>query len=162
MNALEHPARFQTSLSRLDVRHPDVDLWRNLFLRNLRLIGSPAPTCDATGFSTREYREAVQSDPEFREAVQNIQMDVADDLEAEGLRRARMGSDILLMFMLKKMRPEYRDNMPPPVNYTQVNTKTYIGFDPDSWDKLTRKTEQITINVEPTKELTTNEPNSES
>jgi hypothetical protein len=54
--------------------------------------------------------ETRQKDPKFAEAWDQAREDAADSLEAEAVRRARAGSDTLLIFLLKAVRPEkYRE-----------------------------------------------------
>ena len=46
----------------------------------------------------------------FAAAWKDADEQAGDALEAEALRRARDGSDTLLIFLLKRKRPEFRDN----------------------------------------------------
>lgn len=148
MNALQNAQEFQTKLSRLDKRHPEHELWRSLFLRFHRQFGTLAPTCDAMGIATREVRRIIRDDPEFAEAIQDATLDLAEDLIAEAIRRAKGGSDLLLMFTIKKYNPSFKETYQPTSTITVNNTKTYIGFDPDAWDKLTQKPPEINVTPE--------------
>jgi hypothetical protein len=87
--------------------------WRRRFLERLAATGSVAGACAAAGVGrTTAYRHRW-SDPGFAEDWDDAIEEFCDDLEEEAWRRARDGSDVLMMFMLKAVRPEkYRDHYP--------------------------------------------------
>jgi hypothetical protein len=61
-------------------------------------------------FATYVYRHR-EGDDAFAAAWAQVEDDVSDDLEEEAVRRAKDGSDTLLIFLLKARRPEkYREN----------------------------------------------------
>lgn len=51
-------------------------------------------------------------DPEFAEAWGEVEEAVTEDLETTAIRRAKEGSDVLLIFLLKAHRPDkYRERL---------------------------------------------------
>lgn len=128
---------------KLDQNHPLCDIWRNLFFRTLRQVGTLAATCEVLGLRSVEVRKLLITDQAFSETYQSVLQDTKELLEAEVLRRAMNGSDVLLMFALKKLDPSYKEQYQAPSS-TTINVKTYVGFDPDAWDKRNGKT--ISVN----------------
>lgn len=110
------------------------EVYRPLFLRILRNSGVIREAAEASGLTPYQVRAAMRRDEGFAALVNDALEDATDLLEIEMRRRALAGSDLLMMFALKKMRPEYRDRVLPN-NITQVNVKAYVGFTPDDWDK---------------------------
>ena len=72
-------------------------------------LGIVARACEAAGIARCTWYDWVNSDPEFAQAVREAEEAAIDSLEQEARRRAKAGSDVLLMFCLKAKRPEYRD-----------------------------------------------------
>jgi hypothetical protein len=69
--------------------------------------------CRASGIGRRTWYNWLERDREFSLSLPAMVADVADELEAEAMRRAKGvdGSDRLLIFLLKAFRPEkFRDN----------------------------------------------------
>lgn len=151
------PGQAEIATFKLHKDHPMCGHWRNLFFRTFREIGTIATTCDALGIKSSDVRKLIQTDPEFAESFQDARLDTQDKLEAEVIRRAMNGSDVLLMFAMKKLDPTYKDNYQQPTANLTVNVKTYVGFDPDAWDKMNPETAKI-ISVEATPVLDINEP----
>jgi len=50
------------------------------------------------------------NDPVFAEAYELAKKETIDCLEEEAIKRAFNGSDLLLMFLMKKLDPSYREN----------------------------------------------------
>jgi hypothetical protein len=84
--------------------------WRPAFLLALREAGAVRYACEAAGVGrTTAYRHR-ERDATFASAWAEAIEDACDELEAEARRRAKEGSDQLLMFLLKSHRPRvYRD-----------------------------------------------------
>jgi hypothetical protein len=59
------------------------------------------------------YFDWIEKFPEFKLKVEHAFMDVADDLEEEVFRRGKDKSDPLLMFAVRRFKPEYRDTYKP-------------------------------------------------
>lgn len=88
---------------------PDYD-WREAFLDNLEETGFVVESARAAGIShTQVYRER-RTNPEFAERWNAALESATEHVEAEVVRRAMNGSDLLLMFYLKARKPEvYRE-----------------------------------------------------
>lgn len=84
-----------------------------VFLLALQEFGTIKAGCRACNISRTTYIKWIEDFPEFKEATENAFMDVGDDLEEEVFRRGKNGSDGLLMFAVKRFKPEYRDNFKP-------------------------------------------------
>lgn len=85
--------------------------WKRLFLDAFRESGIISQALMVAGISRGQLRTALDKDPEFLEAFHDAKADAIDSLETEAVRRAKDGSDQLLMFLLKSHRPEvYREN----------------------------------------------------
>ena len=90
-------------------RTPD-DRWRGRFLKHLRDTGAVRYACEAAGVSRDTAYRHRQQHEAFALAWSDALEDSSDELEAEARRRAKDGSDQLLMFLLKAHRPGvYRD-----------------------------------------------------
>ena len=60
------------------------------------------------------------ADPDYADAFQQAQEQAVEGLESEARKRAMRGSDLLLMFLLKSLRPAvYRDNFKGEVNISK-------------------------------------------
>lgn len=84
--------------------------WREVFLENLSYGGNVTFACrkaDVTRYTAYKHRA---EDPKFEQAWDDAIEDSVSLLEAEARRRALNGSDRLLEFQLKALRPEkYRE-----------------------------------------------------
>lgn len=92
-------------------------LWQRAFLAALENTGSITAGAEAAKISRiTAYRER-QNDPEFSRLWDEALDMAADTLEDEARKRAFAGSDVLLMFLLKGLRPqrwrETRASIPP-------------------------------------------------
>jgi hypothetical protein len=84
--------------------------WQVRFLDALRDTGAVRYACEAAGVGRSTVYRERQRDETFAVAWSEALDDACDELEAEARRRAREGSDGLLMFLLKAHRPAlYRD-----------------------------------------------------
>lgn len=84
--------------------------WQARFLAELRDTGAVRYACQAAGVGRSTVYRERQRDEQFALEWSDALEDSCDELEAEARRRARDGSDSLLMFLLKAHRPEvYRD-----------------------------------------------------
>lgn len=111
------------------------EVWRTLFLRSLRSTGNLRSAAESVGVTTKQVRAAIRQDSSFASLVVEASEDFTLKLEGEAARRAMNGSDLLLMFVLKALKPEkYREKTTINGGPT-VNVKTYVGFSPDDWDR---------------------------
>jgi hypothetical protein len=98
----------ETSPGAAPVFHGDVR--KDAVLQAYVEAGTVAGAARAGGISRQTFYDWIESDPSFANAVVMCRQELADDLEAEAFKRAREGSDTLLVFLLRAHRPErYRD-----------------------------------------------------
>jgi hypothetical protein len=91
-------------------RHPK----KKAFLAAFAQQGNVKGACEAAGIARCTHYAWLESDPDYKRAFNDAKEDAADALEAEARRRAFAGSDLLLIFLLKGLRPEkYRDRYDP-------------------------------------------------
>jgi hypothetical protein len=92
-------------------RTPKKD-WRQEFLDGLRETGMVTEACQAVGIGRRTAYDERQRNEEFALAWADVIEESTEDLEREAVRRAKDGSDTLLIFLLKARRPQvYRENV---------------------------------------------------
>lgn len=85
--------------------------WKDLFIEGFRESGIISHALMYAGVDRKVLRAALERDKEFLEEFHDAKADAIDSLETEAVRRAKDGSDQLLMFLLKSHRPEvYREN----------------------------------------------------
>jgi len=85
--------------------------WRKAFLKALASEGVVTYACERAKVSKMQVYRVRNSDPEFAKQWAEAIESAADALESEVRRRAFAGSDLLAMFLLKKMRPEFREKV---------------------------------------------------
>lgn len=84
--------------------------WIPTFLATLRNSGNVRLACQKAGIDRKTAYKWKERSREFREQWQEALDDACDVLEAEAWNRARGGSDLLLIFLLKAHRPDiYRE-----------------------------------------------------
>jgi len=84
--------------------------WRDGFLAALRNSANVRAACQKVGIDRRTAYRQRERDAEFAAQWDEAIQDACDILEAEAWTRARGGSDLLLIFLLKAHRPEkYRE-----------------------------------------------------
>ena len=87
------------------------------FLESYETFGTVTAGCKVAKLSRDTVYRWRREDPVFSEAFETAREVVADDLEQEALRRAHDGSDLLLIFMLKALRPDkYRERQETNIN----------------------------------------------
>jgi hypothetical protein len=124
---------------------PNRPLWAVPFLRAYSKTGNVKQALLLAGVSRRAVYKLRDVDDEFRQALSDAEDDGADELEGIARDRAKAGSDVLLIFLLKGLRPwKYRDNhhvisTSTPTDYvidlstddsphiTDVSTKNVLG-----------------------------------
>ena len=89
-----------------EIRHPK----KRAMLAALAKTGNISASARAAGISRCTHYDWLATDPAYRQAVAEAMEDAIDVLEAAARRRALVGSDLLLIFLLKAARPErYRE-----------------------------------------------------
>lgn len=79
-----------------------------------REVGTIRGACEAAGIGRRTWYNWCEEDKAFSALVDEAKEDVADELEETASTRAKAkdGSDLLLIFLLKALRPgRFRENM---------------------------------------------------
>ena len=84
------------------------------FIEALSEHGTVRAACRAADIERVTYYKWIKEFPEFKEACEASIENFVDDLEEQGFLRAKDKSDLLLMFHLKRFRPQYRDNYREP------------------------------------------------
>jgi hypothetical protein len=83
---------------------------RLAFLETLQASGNITRTCEALGLGRTATYDWRDDDPEFAAAWDHAVKRGMDGLEDVAIERARQGSDLLLIFLLKAHRPDkYRE-----------------------------------------------------
>lgn len=94
------------------IRRRDAGEWRPVFLARLRATGTVRMACRAAGISRTTAYDWREADEDFARDWDEAIEDATDALEAAARARALSGSDKLLMFLLKAMRPDkYGDRL---------------------------------------------------
>lgn len=88
--------------------------WRSIkkerFLAAYRRTGGIFTAAAAVGIGGTTVWEWRQTDEEFAAAFNSLEEADTEDLEKIARKRAAKKSDLLMMFLLKKRKPEYRDS----------------------------------------------------
>ncbi|HEY8668466.1 MAG TPA: hypothetical protein VIL86_17585, partial [Tepidisphaeraceae bacterium] len=88
--------------------------WQQKFLKELATGGNVSFAAKVAGRGRTCVYQHRDSDPAFAAAWEEALDTAADELEAECRRRAIEKSDVLLIFLLKALRPhKFLDNPPP-------------------------------------------------
>lgn len=80
--------------------------WTKAFLASLRKTGNVSQSARNAKIERRTVYKRREADPEFKAAWDEVIEEAMDALEEVALRRAKKGSDTLLIFLLKSRRPE--------------------------------------------------------
>jgi hypothetical protein len=101
--------------------------WQKAFLAALENTGSVTTAAEAAGIKRWNAYDAKRGDQEFAAAWEQALDVSADTLEDEARKRAFDGSDVLLMFLLKGLRPqkwrESRATIPPAELNKMIETE---------------------------------------
>ncbi len=126
---------------------PEINDTKKLaYLLEYSRSGSHAKACKVAGVTAKtSWNWRHDSRPEylqFRESLEVAKQILVDRLEAEVFKRATEGgSDSLLMFLLKKHDPSYRENYKAP----SVETQAIQAAARESFEKL-KENEMLRIN----------------
>ena len=102
-------------------------LWQKAFLAALEQTGSVTQAAEAAKISRFSVYKYKREDPNFARQWDEALDMAADTLEDEARKRAFAGSDNLLMFLLKGIRPqkwrESRATIPPAELNEMIETE---------------------------------------
>lgn len=107
-------ARTSTAIAALMPLFSGPDAQKARALVKYRECGTIRGACEAAGIGRRTWYNWLEEDKAFAAAVDEAKEDVADELEETAATRAKAkdGSDLLLIFLLKALRPSrFRENM---------------------------------------------------
>ena len=126
-------------------RHRRVD-WRPTFLRVLADSGNVSCAARAAGVDRTTVYARTRRDPMFAAAWEQAEQEAIDALEVEARRRALAGSDSLLRFLLRSLRPErYSERLDVRLDFRrkaqQVAERLGISVD-EVVDRVERTLEQ--------------------
>ena len=95
-------------------RRPTAEQW-NRFYTLLESSGNVSLSAHGAGLGRTTVYEAIRTDPAVAERVEDAKECAIGHLEEEARRRAMSSSDVLLIFLLKALRPErYRETYRAP------------------------------------------------
>lgn len=84
-----------------------------------RMVGTVRGACKLIHLHQDTWYKWKREDPNFASKIEEYRDVVGDDLEEEAVRRAKGGSDLLLIFLLKGHKPEkYRERGTTHINVT--------------------------------------------
>lgn len=130
-------------MSRIRGRRP-VD-WRPRFLEAYAKSGNVLASAQAAGVTRQWVYRYANAHPEFADAWHEAEQDAIDVLEAAARTRALSGSDTLIIFLLKALRPEkYRERV--DVNVLREEARQIAaasGLDDADTEGLVDRAEQI-------------------
>jgi hypothetical protein len=81
------------------------------FLELLAQCGNITIAAEGAGISRKSIYNKINSDLDYSAQVEEAKYEAVERLEHVARQRAERGSDVLLIFLLKSLRPDvYRDN----------------------------------------------------
>jgi hypothetical protein len=90
---------------------PGFSATQRRFLTAYTLLGNITAASEAAGITRQNHYDWMAEVPGYPAAFRQAGEDAVDRLVEEARRRAMLGSDVLLIFLLKGLRPEvFRDN----------------------------------------------------
>lgn len=102
--------------------HSDADKARAL--RAFMVAGTITAACEAAGIARATWYNWLEADEAFRNQAMALKEASTEELEEEAIRRAKHGSDTLLIFLLKSRRPGiYRDRLTIDVVSPEVTSR---------------------------------------
>ena len=79
---------------------------KDRFLEAYAELGTLTYAAIAAGCSRRSHYNWLEDDPDYAQRFRDAEDAAVDGLEQEAIRRAFAGSDTLLIFLLKGLRPD--------------------------------------------------------
>lgn len=100
--------------------------WAPKFFAELKACGNVSAACRAAGVDRRTVYNHKEASAEFAAKWEDAMQEAADILEGEAWSRAMAGSDLLIIFLLKGLRPNiYRERVTlPPHELDQLIEQT--------------------------------------
>lgn len=109
--------------------------WRPRFLEALGETGTVSEAVKVVGIGRATAYDERQRNEDFALAWADVIEASTEELEREAVRRAKNGSDVLLIFMLKSRRPDvYRDNVRLE-HSGRVDSRTQVELPGDSEER---------------------------
>ncbi len=122
----EASANVETIVGARRARRPD---WSPRFLEIVAATGNVRLAANAAGVSRDAPYKRARRDPRFAARWTRAREEAVDTLEAEARRRALAGSDPLLMFLLRSLRPGiYRDRVDVALDIRREATRLAEEF----------------------------------
>lgn len=87
-----------------------------LFLENYAVCGQVVKACEAAGIPWNQHYRWLQADPKYKEAFEEVQQVAGQRLEDTAMRLALAGEIPVLLPMLRRFKPEYRERLEQNVN----------------------------------------------
>ena len=85
---------------------------KKAFLAAYATSGNITDAAKAAGVTRQAHYEWKRADPDYAADFKRAGIEAVESLEAEARRRALAGSDTMLIFLLKAVKPKkYRDNV---------------------------------------------------
>lgn len=102
--------------------------WSEIFLLSYREQGNVRVACDQAGITRQAAYARRDTDADFAERWAEAAESATENLESIAWERAKAGSDVLVMFLLKGLKPEkYRDNPKVYVNAGRMSDAEVIA-----------------------------------
>jgi hypothetical protein len=112
-------------------------------LHELRKLGTVSAACDAVGIRTTTFYNWKKRDPVFMAAAEEAKAKTIDDLETEAIKRAKDGSDTLLIFLLKSLKPTvYKERA-----HVEVSQDQAVPKGDDTFDRFLREHPELTEGI---------------
>ena len=112
----------------MGIKPANVAKHRERFLVLLSETGNITISAQGAGVSRAWVYTTMQKDEGFREQVEQAQEESVERLEAVARARAEAGSDLLLMFLLKALKPEkYREQYRATISRSPENYIIDLG-----------------------------------
>lgn len=87
-----------------------------LFLENYAACGQLIKACEASGIAWNQHYRWLQADPKYREAFEEVQQVTGQRLEDVAMKLALAGEIPVLLPMLRRFKPEYRERLEQNLN----------------------------------------------
>ena len=115
---------------------------KKAFLAAYAELGTIVHACRAANVPRRTVYNWRQADEDFALALHDAGQDVRDDLVKEAIRRAKDGSDTMLIFMLKALDPAmFRENV--KVEHSGRIAHDLEGLSDEQLDKVAQGLEAL-------------------
>jgi len=112
---------------------------KDRFIEALRKGHSVTKACEIAALPRRTAYHTRRNDPEFaaawEDAIESSVEILEDELRIRALDREDQKSHLLLMFLIKKHRPEYRDNYKTELTLNKPKEIKEYDFTPDEIDE---------------------------